>query len=84
MALIIGLADCSTGMAKRIYDAMSASAAGVDSSTAGIARQKEFAYALATAIVNGIKSDATVTINGTGLVSATGGPVTGTATGGIS
>lgn len=80
MALIPGDAACTTGLSRRIYDALLAGGEGFSEGAAG----KAMAHAIAVAVVDEITANATVaaTVPGTGLIAPTGGgPVTGIASG---
>lgn len=79
MPLIKGTSDCTTGLAKRVYDNL-LTVSGFIPGDAG----KAMAYAIASAVVDEIQANATVTVTvpALGLVAPTGGgPVTGAAAG---
>lgn len=88
MALQKGDSECAGGLAKRIYDNMVAGVAGFGDTTDGVARGKAMSYAIASAVVDEIATNAVVsttdTVPALGLIAppgTAGGPVTGSATG---
>ena len=74
MALITGDITCTTGLSKAIHDAIIASATGPDLET----KQKAFAFAIASAIITEITTNAVVIPSM--VAPPGGGPVTGTGT----
>jgi len=81
MALDVGNTACTTGLSKRIFDARwaSRSSIGLGETAGAIAAQKADAYAIASAVVAEITTNAVV-LPALLVAPPGGGPVTGTGT----